>query len=103
MRSSTGFYSGGKLKRDMMAMDMGNGLCPSKHERAPTACCLEPGEKQEVLFGNSRKRAALNLPATFRGIIKAGMYGEVNFNFGDSRVRSLADASKPLNMQNSSE
>jgi len=57
---------------------------------------LEPGESKEVVWKFSEKSSiefACNVP----GHYQAGMYGEVNFNSGDSRVRSLADASKPLN------
>jgi len=89
-----GVIQGGKLNRDMMEMDMGNGMS-MKHDD-PNSVLLEPGESKEVVWKFSEKSSiefACNVP----GHYQAGMYGEVNFNFGDSRVRSLADASKPLN------
>jgi uncharacterized cupredoxin-like copper-binding protein len=89
-----GAIQGGKLNRDMMEMDMGNGMS-MKHDD-PNSVLLEPGESQEVVWKFSEKSGiefACNVP----GHYQAGMYGEVNFNSGDSRVRSLADASKSLN------
>lgn len=89
-----GVIQGGKLNRDMMEMDMGNGMS-MKHDD-PNSVLLEAGESQEVVWTFSEKGAiefACNVP----GHYQAGMYGDVNFNSGDSRVRSLADASKSLN------
>ena len=89
-----GVIQGGKLNRDMMEMDMGNGMS-MKHDD-PNSALLAAGESQEVVWKFSEKGTiefACNVP----GHYQAGMYGEVNFNSGDSRVRSLADASKSLN------
>ena len=89
-----GVIQGGKLNRDMMEMDMGNGMS-MKHDD-PNSLLLEAGESQEIVWKFSEKGSiefACNVP----GHYQAGMYGEVNFNSGDSRVRSLADASKSLN------
>jgi uncharacterized cupredoxin-like copper-binding protein len=89
-----GVIQGGKLNRDLMEMAMENGMS-MKHDD-PNSVLLEAGESQEVVWTFSEKGAiefACNVP----GHYQAGMHGDVNFNSGDSRVRSLADASKSLN------
>ncbi|WP_417545607.1 cupredoxin domain-containing protein [Marinobacter sp.] len=89
-----GVIQGGRLNHDMMEMDMGNGQS-MKHDD-PNSVLLEPGESQEVVWTFSEKgniEFACNVP----GHYQAGMYGEVNFNQGDSGVRSLAGELKPLN------
>jgi uncharacterized cupredoxin-like copper-binding protein len=72
-----GVIQGGKLNRDMMEMDMGNGMS-MKHDD-PNSVLLEAGESQEVVWKFSEKgniEFACNVP----GHYQAGMYGEVNFN-----------------------
>jgi uncharacterized cupredoxin-like copper-binding protein len=72
-----GVIQGGKLNRDMMEMDMGNGMS-MKHDD-PNSLLLEAGESQEVVWKFSEKgniEFACNVP----GHYQAGMYGEVNFN-----------------------
>jgi uncharacterized cupredoxin-like copper-binding protein len=72
-----GVIQGGKLNRDMMEMDMGNGMS-MKHDD-PNSLLLEAGESQEIVWKFSEKgniEFACNVP----GHYQAGMYGEVNFN-----------------------
>ncbi|NMT62109.1 cupredoxin domain-containing protein [Marinobacter orientalis] len=71
-----GVIQGGKLNRDMMEMDMGNGHS-MKHDD-PNSVLLEPGESQEIVWtftGKGNIEFACNVP----GHYQAGMYGEVNF------------------------
>lgn len=71
-----GAIQGGKLDREMMAMDMGNGHS-MKHED-PNSLLLEPGQRQEVVWKFADKgnvEFACNVP----GHYQAGMYGDVNF------------------------
>ncbi|SHK67215.1 Uncharacterized copper-binding protein, cupredoxin-like subfamily [Marinobacter antarcticus] len=71
-----GVIQGGKLNRDMMEMDMGNGHS-MKHDD-PNSVLLEPGESKEVVWTFSEKGSiefACNVP----GHYQAGMYGDVNF------------------------
>ena len=89
-----GVIQGGKLNRDMMEMDMGNGMS-MKHDD-PNSVLLEPGESKEVVWTFS-ETGAIEFACNVPGHYQAGMYGDVNFNSGDSRVHSLADASKSLN------
>jgi uncharacterized cupredoxin-like copper-binding protein len=72
-----GVIQGGKLNRDMMEMDMGNGMS-MKHDD-PNSVLLAAGESQEVVWKFSEEgniEFACNVP----GHYQAGMYGEVNFN-----------------------
>ncbi|HKK55217.1 cupredoxin domain-containing protein [Marinobacter sp.] len=71
-----GVIQGGKLNREMMAMDMGDGHS-MKHDD-PNSVLLEPGEVREVVWnftGKGNVEFACNVP----GHYQAGMYGEVNF------------------------
>ncbi|WP_374964497.1 MULTISPECIES: cupredoxin domain-containing protein [Gammaproteobacteria] len=71
-----GVIQGGKLNRDMMTMDMGNGKT-MKHDD-PNSVLLEPGQSKEVVWKFSDKgniEFACNVP----GHYQAGMYGDVNF------------------------
>ncbi|MCR8916347.1 copper-binding protein [Marinobacter panjinensis] len=70
-----GVIQGGKLNRDMMEMDMGNGHS-MKHDD-PNSVLLEPGESQELVWkftDQGNIEFACNVP----GHYQAGMYGEVN-------------------------
>ncbi|HDZ38219.1 MAG TPA: copper-binding protein [Marinobacter sp.] len=72
-----GVIQGGKLNRDMMEMDMGDGTS-MKHDD-PNSVLLEPGESKEVIWKFSEKgdiEFACNVP----GHYQSGMYGKVNFN-----------------------
>lgn len=72
-----GVIQGGKLNRNMMEMDMGNGMS-MKHDD-PNSLLLEAGESQEIVWKFSEKgniEFACNVP----GHYQAGMYGDVNFN-----------------------
>lgn len=72
-----GIIQGGKLNREMMEMDMGNGQ--SMKHNDPNSVLLEPGQSQEVVWKFSEKgniEFACNVP----GHYQSGMYGEVNFN-----------------------
>lgn len=71
-----GVIQGGKLNRDMMDMDMGNGQTMRHND--PNSVLLEPGESKEVVWKFSEKgniEFACNVP----GHYQAGMYGDVNF------------------------
>lgn len=71
-----GVIQGGKLNRDMMKMDMGNGQS-MKHDD-PNSILLESGQSQEVVWKFSEKgniEFACNVP----GHYQAGMVGDVNF------------------------
>jgi uncharacterized cupredoxin-like copper-binding protein len=89
-----GVIQGGKLNHDMMEMDMGDGQS-MKHDD-PNSVLLEPGQSEEVVWTFSEEgniEFACNVP----GHYQSGMYGKVIFNSDDSRVNSIADASKPSN------
>lgn len=71
-----GVIQGGKLNKDMMNMDMGNGKT-MKHDD-PNSVLLEPGQSKEVVWKFTEEsdiEFACNVP----GHYQAGMYGEVNF------------------------
>lgn len=71
-----GVIQGGKLNRDMMTMDMGNGKS-MKHDD-PNSVLLEPGQSKEIVWKFPEKgniEFACNVP----GHYSAGMHGDVNF------------------------
>ncbi|MFO8142043.1 MAG: cupredoxin domain-containing protein [Marinobacter sp.] len=71
-----GVIQGGKLNKQMMQMDMGNGHS-MKHDD-PNSVLLEPGESQELVWkftGKGSIEFACNVP----GHYQAGMYGDVDF------------------------
>jgi uncharacterized cupredoxin-like copper-binding protein len=72
-----GVIQGGKLNRQMMEMDMGNGHS-MKHDD-PNSVLLEPGQSREVVWkftGKGNIEFACNVP----GHYQSGMYGDVSFN-----------------------
>jgi len=72
MMVSHGIIQGGKLNREMMAMDMGNGKT-MKHDD-PNSVLLAPGESGEIIWtftSNDELEFACNVP----GHYQAGMVG----------------------------
>jgi uncharacterized cupredoxin-like copper-binding protein len=89
-----GVIQGGKLNHDMMEMDMGEGQS-MKHDD-PNSVLLEPGQSTEIVWTFSEKgniEFACNIP----GHYQSGMYGNVDFVSGDTRVSSLDETPKSLN------
>jgi uncharacterized cupredoxin-like copper-binding protein len=71
-----GVIQGGKLNRERMKMDMGDGH--SMMHDDPNTLLLEPGQSEEVVWTFTEKgniEFACNVP----GHYQAGMYGEINF------------------------
>jgi uncharacterized cupredoxin-like copper-binding protein len=89
-----GVIQGGKLNHEMMEMDMGEGQS-MKHDD-PNSVLLEPGQNTEIVWTFSEKgniEFACNIP----GHYQSGMYGNVDFVSGDTRVSSLDETPKSLN------
>jgi len=76
-------------------MEMEWEMACHEHER-PQTVLLEAGRSKEVVLGKFSERSSIEFACNVAGHIQAGCM-RVNFNSADSRVRSLADASKPLN------
>ena len=72
-----GIIQGGKLNRDMMKMDMGNGQTMEHND--PNSILLAPGESGEIIWAFNQK-ADLEFACNVPGHYEAGMSGKVEFN-----------------------
>jgi uncharacterized cupredoxin-like copper-binding protein len=72
-----GIIQGGKLNRDMMSMDMGNGQTMEHND--PNSILLAPGENGEVIWTFSEK-AELEFACNIPGHYESGMSGKVNID-----------------------
>jgi len=71
-----GVIQGGKLNREMMSMDMGDGQS-MKHDD-PNSILLEPGKSEELVWKFSDK-ADIEFACNVPGHYQSGMYGKVLF------------------------
>tara|TARA_R110001599_G_scaffold333135_1_gene548977 strand:- start:5923 stop:6543 length:621 start_codon:yes stop_codon:yes gene_type:complete len=75
MMVQNGIIQGGKLNRDMMTMDMGNGQKMEHND--PNSILLAPGESGEIIWTFS-EQAKLEFACNVPGHYESGMSGKVN-------------------------